>query len=114
MPPKSFTTRSSTITHPPLQLISDYVLFIKTLNPSTIKAFSLVCPLPRLFDVNARITKLENSLDPKITLKEHPSQYENIKAVINLYKIEIRKDNKEKIYLIGGRVVSKSEAMKSP
>ncbi len=68
-------------------------------------------PQPRVFDVQARIQQLRDSLDPKNPLYQPEQQHVNIKAVIKLYE-DGEIDGIQEVYVREGKIVTEEEAIK--
>jgi hypothetical protein len=68
-------------------------------------------PMPVEFDMEQHVAKLYESLNPKSPSYERESQHVNIRALINLYESGKRKSNVEEVWIMGGKVVTKKEAL---
>ncbi len=74
--------------------------------------FSPATPIPRVFDVQARIKALEGYLDPANPNYEPERQHDNIRAAIKLYK-EGKIDGIQRTTIIDGKIARFEDAFTS-
>jgi hypothetical protein len=60
---------------------------------TTTRVFFPACSIPRVFNVEEYIAWLYDRLNPQFSFYERVEQHVNLKALINLYETDERKDD---------------------